>query len=970
MASCCSANLRRQAFSLIVLGLTISPAAGGDGTATEPKRTISGIVVDGDGKPVAGAEVELLIARAPARAVSEGDGSFQIKTSESLKFEFGLLGRSQDREQLAYLRVAEPDHKIQALRLVLKPARRLEVYVSDGKAMPVAGARAGVFSSLNIVAYSLTDAKGRATLRVPVDSVIEEVYAYRSGAGFDYRSFRKPRDGSPAPEFPQSPISLQLAGARTLRVTALDAENRSIAKLRLYPWYLNKPGEPSDINLSGATDEFGAVTDERGISVWDWLPTWQDTTLLVWPRTDDYARRRLTWDPKAGADSATMSLDHLQWLRGKVTHANDTPAAGYTVRAFGEGYQMDGHRCETQTDKNGKYKLRVAPNLIYLVEVLADKGWAADMHFGFAVLPRIEMPDKDFVLRPATRVHGRLTLGKDQKPLAGKGMWLRRELPPLEVPIADPKNGEYLRLPYAHYHAKSDTKGEFEFFVGPGLYYLGGSDQIKGVKAKVMDQAQLEFNFNAEREETGSLKGKVLAGNPASPVANAVVTGVYKFQGGEFAAKTNAEGKFEAERRRHPLVLHAHSADGKLAGVAEIGPDDVAVAISLSKAARAHGQVLENGEPLAGNEFWYGVPMTLTKDPENPGFLTGFAKRGQIDRAGMFELTGIVPGQEYVVDLRREKEGGNHRLASFRASAGEVVDLKVIRIPREQAPETINDRRQGAFKAKATPVERFETALREARLASQHVLLVFALTKDLLTEQLFAAAEDRKSQGDCWDDYRVLWITTDADHFRAAQALAEKLNVKLRDNGEPILVVTDQHGKCRAVVDTSKILQDGKLAPDAIRQFLEPAAPERLDADELLADALAQAKKENKRVLVQETATWCGPCRRLSRFLDGQRTLWEKDYVWLKLDRRWKNAEEIAERLRGRAKGGIPWTAILDADGKVLATSNRKDGQNFGFPTEPDSIAHFADMLRTTAIRLTPSEIGRLVEALKSAGMP
>ncbi len=63
----------------------------------------------------------------------------------------------------------------------------------------------------------------------------------------------------------------------------------------------------------------------------------------------------------------------------------------------------------------------------------------------------------------------------------------------------------------------------------------------------------------------------------------------------------------------------------------------------------------------------------------------------------------------------------------------------------------------------------------------------------------------------------------------------------------------------------------------------------------------------------------------------------------------------------------VPWTVNLDADGKVLATGNAKDGRNIGFPSEPDSIAHFVTMLRTTAIRLTPQEIGALAEALKTA---
>ncbi len=130
-----------------------------------------------------------------------------------------------------------------------------------------------------------------------------------------------------------------------------------------------------------------------------------------------------------------------------------------------------------------------------------------------------------------------------------------------------------------------------------------------------------------------------------------------------------------------------------------------------------------------------------------------------------------------------------------------------------------------------------------------------------------------------------------------------------------------------------------------VSEFLKDAAPAHLAATKLLADALAQAKRENKRVIVQETATWCPPCWKLSRFFDQQRGIWEKDYLWIKLDHRWTGAQDIAKRLRDKSQGGIPWTAILDADGKVLVTSNDKDGANIGFPSEPAAINHFAAML-------------------------
>ncbi|HBE69862.1 MAG TPA: hypothetical protein DDW52_17080, partial [Planctomycetaceae bacterium] len=55
---------------------------------------------------------------------------------------------------------------------------------------------------------------------------------------------------------------------------------------------------------------------------------------------------------------------------------------------------------------------------------------------------------------------------------------------------------------------------------------------------------------------------------------------------------------------------------------------------------------------------------------------------------------------------------------------------------------------------------------------------------------------------------------------------------------------------------------------------------------------------------------------------------------------------------------GIPWTAILNADGDILATSNMPDtGENIGFPSSEKGREHFANMLRSGANRMTEDEI-------------
>jgi hypothetical protein len=84
------------------------------------------------------------------------------------------------------------------------------------------------------------------------------------------------------------------------------------------------------------------------------------------------------------------------------------------------------------------------------------------------------------------------------------------------------------------------------------------------------------------------------------------------------------------------------------------------------------------------------------------------------------------------------------------------------------------------------------------------------------------------------------------------------------------------------------------------------------------------------------------------------------------MDHRYTGVQKVMDELRGEAGGGsIPWLAILDADGKTLATSNDlKSKQNIGFPSDAAGRAHFEHMLKSTKLHLTDVEITDLIQAL------
>ena len=91
--------------------------------------------------------------------------------------------------------------------------------------------------------------------------------------------------------------------------------------------------------------------------------------------------------------------------------------------------------------------------------------------------------------------------------------------------------------------------------------------------------------------------------------------------------------------------------------------------------------------------------------------------------------------------------------------------------------------------------------------------------------------------------------------------------------------------------------------------------------------------------------------------------LLEKDYVLQSIDSgKHHNAQAVIAKVRTKPGGGIPWMAIVDADGKVLTTSDGPQG-NVGCPWKAEEIAWFREMLATTKKNLTDADLDRIVAA-------
>lgn len=152
------------------------------------------------------------------------------------------------------------------------------------------------------------------------------------------------------------------------------------------------------------------------------------------------------------------------------------------------------------------------------------------------------------------------------------------------------------------------------------------------------------------------------------------------------------------------------------------------------------------------------------------------------------------------------------------------------------------------------------------------------------------------------------------------------------------------------------------------------------NAGQVLAAAEARAASEHKAVFLHFGASWCGWCRRLDGFLEARqvRPILDKYFVFADLVVQEHAATKSLEnpdaeamlRQLGGARPGIPFFALLDANGQLIVSSiqpapGKPEGVNIGYPRSWDEIAWMISMIRMAATDITPAELKIIDDWLK-----
>jgi thiol-disulfide isomerase/thioredoxin len=125
----------------------------------------------------------------------------------------------------------------------------------------------------------------------------------------------------------------------------------------------------------------------------------------------------------------------------------------------------------------------------------------------------------------------------------------------------------------------------------------------------------------------------------------------------------------------------------------------------------------------------------------------------------------------------------------------------------------------------------------------------------------------------------------------------------------------------------------------------------KADARALIASATAQAKKDNKRVLVMFGGNWCGWCHKLHALLKSDpqiRRTMLYEYELVLIDTEAPNAQAVIRKYDAKIQG-VPYLLVLDGDGK-LVTQRETGGLEEGDHHDPKKVLAFLDQWKAPAL--------------------
>jgi hypothetical protein len=899
--------------------------------------TVSGVVVMPDGSPAAGAKIASRDGESPAMVVvADEHGRFRLSGV------FGsvchLHARSADQTLQTALTVPASTSRAyftNPVELKLAPARRqMATVTASGK--PVGGARVVAVGG-SFKCEALTAADGEATLWLPGNARIHDVVAWHPELGVAGKS--KPTAGVGNEAF-----ELSLLNPKPHIVRVVDEYGSPVSRLTLRV----SVGTKQVLWIPSSEVEAAHVaTDDRGEAHLPWVP--RDVRDVLVDVDGDAWKLDAIEQAKASSGTTLVRVRRKVPVEGRLTMPDGVSAEGILVTGVGYGSRNVIDQPTARARADGSFLLTAATDHGYLLGI-SDQEWAGDFWTGL-ILPDDVTPPASIAIETyrAAPTTIRVARGENREPVANALVWVHTGQ---EFSWQDSRDRRHYDSGHISQALYTDASGLVRVGLGKGKHNVSlkvgdwGEKRMIEVDSAAPVAVDFYRRWLGKRTITGRL---TVNGTDSQPSPTATIEAWTSGEGEPsliITRELRPDGTFALEADANDISMLVRDRKRRLSGFVRIGPESDDVQLPLVPTATYSGTATDGaGQPVARQ------PLRLVVSGTN--HLA--AAPATSDEHGKFRFEAVatdVPVDVKVVD--HDGQPLPRLIDRLYFVAGETRENARLVVDNSGAPPAPPPDQPYSL------AEAVARAVRDARLNGMQALVILQGDSSKSADQL--ASRMQHAVDELPEVVGYLPLVVRSKSVASSSGTLAELGWPPPQSGEAVLVALDEVGKKLGVLRVP--LADDDAAPSCA-PFLRAYLPPVRDARALWESAREAARRAGKNVWVVEGGSRCAPCRLLTRWMDDQHALLEKDYVVLKinlsLDR---HAAEVMAEVH-REPGGIPWSAITDADGNVLATSDGPLG-NIGFPNSIESRRHLRAMLDRTAHRLSAEQRDRLVKSIKA----
>ena len=741
-----------------------------------------------------------------------------------------------------------------------------------------------------------------------------------------------------------SKFTIELEKCRPQVIRIINEETK--APIPALDFVLTVGTGPPNYQFPGRTPACEMRTNDKGEAVYRWFPDWKSHRSYI-----EFQDPR--WVKAAHAETVDGAIvfklkksrfDARKRVVGRVA-STATNLAGFSVEMWSFQGEEE-HRSDVLyafTDENGTFAADYLPGSTYWIFV-NDARYVSkiiDLMPYDADTKKTNTPQLE--VSEGQPVEVAVTSGPAHAPLAHQSIQM-------ETPHEVQGGGHGGR----RWWVTTNEQGKARTFALPGEK-LDGSiftpEWRAHTSVDVTTGGVARLEFHRPVANARKIRGRLLLPRDIAADLNATVVQIGSLDGEtdeRLSLKTNAKGEFTFESKASRIGIYARTKDRKAAAVARFGDLDRPLEVALKPTNEFRGQVLGSGDRRLKRHAVHAA-VSVGKFEFSKLFPASFEAAtfdATTDDEGNYSFSGLPC--EAQINLSVTLDGSNRT-----TWLGEVYLL-----PEETRPRLVS--RLGRPTRNVSFAERYEGILRDCRLSTFGAMVILYRPDERAKEFVTANFMSRDTTKEV-AAFMQIDGSLGGESGPDIAAFARSKNWPLPEKGKVFALAMDPagHELGRIEIDL-KDPAGRKRAADFIRQN----APAPADAREKWDEAFALARQSGRKVWARISERYCGPCFRLTRWLDDEKALLSHDYVFLKIDdMRDLHGAEVAERLTGHEDHGVPFFAIFDPSGKMLITSESPLG-NIGHPSGYEGKKHLRKMLVATRSRLTDQQIDEIVNSL------